>query len=290
MRLKVSVPATVANLGPGFDCMALAVDLWNEITIDTEGPPRVTVEGEGADELPTDSSNLVVRVMAQLAEGANRPLPEFSMACTNRIPLARGLGSSAAAVVGGLLLADRLFETRIGSAAVLQLAEGIEGHADNVAAAIHGGLVLAYREAGGGWRVERLRLAKGLHPVLLVPENERVSTEEARRALPTQVTLEAATFNAARAALLGLALTASPQLLREALRDRLHQGNRLRLAPASDQLFRKLVMAGVPVCVAGSGPSLLAFEDGGAAVPNPGSGWRVMRTRAEPRGAQLRAV
>jgi homoserine kinase len=270
--------------------MALSVDLWNEVMIDTEGPSLVTVEGEGEAELPTDSSNLIVRVMTQLADEAGRRLPGFSMACTNRIPLARGLGSSAAAVVGGLLLADRLLGTRMGPTALLQLANDIEGHADNVAAAIHGGLVLAYREAGRGWRVERLRLAQGLRPVLLVPEHERLSTEDARRALPEQVPLEAATFNAGRAALLSLALTTSPQLLQEAVRDRLHQGYRLRLAPASDRLFRRLVMAGVPVCVAGSGPSLLAFEDQNATVPDPGPGWSVVRTRVEPRGAQLRAV
>ena len=289
MRLKVTVPATVANLGPGFDCMALAVDLGNEITIDTEGPAGVTVEGEGADEIPADHTNLVARAMAHLARETDKELPEMAMTCTNRIPLERGLGSSAAAVMGGLLLADRLLETRLQSAALLEMAEALEGHVDNVAAAYHGGVVLAYREAGGTWRVERLRPAQGLQPVLLVPEDSRVSTEEARRVLPPQVPLEVATFNASRAALLALALTSSPQLLREALRDRLHQGHRLRLAPASDALFRTLVVAGVPVCVAGSGPSLLAFESDATPIQDPGQGWRIIRTRIELRGAQLRA-
>ena len=105
----------------------------------------------------------------------------------------------------------------------------------------------------------------------------------------SEVPLEVATFNSARAALLALALTVSPQLLKEALRDRLHQGHRLRLSPASDELFRRVVLAGVPVCVAGSGPSLLAFEDDTRSVPDPGPGWRVVRTRIDPRGAQLRA-
>jgi homoserine kinase len=114
-----------------------------------------------------------------------------------------------------------------------------------------------------------------------------VSTESARRVLPDQVPLDVAAFNAARAALLVLGLTLSPHLLREALRDRLHQGSRLRLAPASDALFRRLVVAGVPVCVAGSGPSLLAFEDDVASVPDPGPGWRVVRTRIDPRGVQV---
>jgi homoserine kinase len=269
--------------------MALAVDLGNEIAIDTEGTAGVTVEGEGAGELPADHTNLVARAMAHLAHETHKELPEVAMACTNRIPLERGLGSSAAAVMGGLLLADRLLGTRLPSGALLELAEALEGHVDNVAAAFHGGVVLAYREAGGTWRVERLRPAQGLQPVLLVPHDTRVPTEEARHVLPAHVPLEVVTFNASRAALLALALTTSPQLLREALRDRLHQGRRLRLAPASDELFRTLVLAGVPVCVAGSGPSLLAFEGDATTIPDPGPGWRIIRTRIELRGAQLRA-
>ena len=111
----------------------------------------------------------------------------------------------------------------------------------------------------------------------------------ARRALPAQVPLEVATFNSARAALLSIALTSSPELLGEALRDRLHQGLRLKLAPASNELFRTLAVQGIPICVAGSGPSLLAFEDDARPVPEPGPEWRVVRTRIDPRGAQLRA-
>jgi homoserine kinase len=287
VKLTASVPATVANLGPGFDCLALAADLANEISVDPEGPPEVTVEGEGETELPADDSNLVLRSMAHLARETGTELPALAMRCRNAIPLERGLGSSASAVVGGLALADRLLATRLSPQALLGMAVELEGHADNAAAALHGGVVLAYREAGGSWRVERLRPDPSLRPALLVPETERVSTESARRVLPEHVPLETAAFNAARAALLVLGLTTAPHLLREALRDRLHQGSRLRLAPASDALFRQLVMAGIPTCVAGSGPSLLAFEDDAAAVPDPGPGWRLVRTRIDPRGIQV---
>jgi homoserine kinase len=277
----------VANLGPGFDSMALAVDLGNEISMDVERPQEVVVEGEGAGVLPTDRTNLVVRSMAHLAQESGLELPEMSVRCHNEIPLERGLGSSTAAVIGGLVLADRLLSTRLSANAILDMAEELEGHVDNAAAALHGGVVLAYREAGAGWRAERLRPAPGLRPVLLVPVADRVSTQAARKALPSEVPLEAAAFNAARAALLVLALTSAPHLLREALRDRLHQGSRLRLAPASDDLFRRLIQSGLPTCVAGSGPSLLAFEDDTASVPDPGPGWRVLRTRIDPRGVQI---
>jgi homoserine kinase len=287
VRLTATVPATVANLGPGFDCLALAVDVGNEISIDTEASPGVAVEGEGAAELPADETNLVVRSMARLALDSGKEMPPLSIRCRNGIPLERGLGSSAAAVIGGLALADRLLEAHLSPQALLEMAESLEGHVDNAAAALYGGLALTYREAGAGWRVERLRPVPRLRPVLLVPESERVSTEAARRALPAQVPLDSAAFNAARTALLVVALTTSPHLLREALRDRLHQGSRLRLAPATDALFRRLVLAGVPTCVAGSGPALLAFEDDATSVPDPGPGWRVLRTRIDPRGVQI---
>src|SRR5689334_5098605 len=171
MRLRLEVPATVANLGPGFDCFGLAVGLSNTCTVDTEAESRVVVEGEGAGELPEDGSNLVVRAMAMLAVEAGRRLPSFVLRCRNEIPLARGLGSSASALVAGLVLADRLLGTDVGFERLLQLAADAEGHADNVAPALLGGATLAYLSADG-WRAERLEVADGLRPVLLIPEHE----------------------------------------------------------------------------------------------------------------------
>jgi homoserine kinase len=291
VRLEVRVPATVANLGPGFDCMALAVDLENTVVLDTDGPPGVAVEGEGADELPEDGSNLVVRTMVYVAGVAGRKVPPFALHCSNRIPLERGLGSSASAVVAGLLLADELLQVGLNRHRLLEIAVDLEGHADNVAAALTGRIALVYL-AASGWRVETLEPAEGLRPVLLVPENERVSTQDARRVLATEVPRSDASFNTARAALLTLALTERPELLGDAMEDRLHQQARLRLAPASRALFADLRDAGVPVCVAGSGPSLLAFEeavDGGSnRVPELGPGWRVLRVAIQPAGASIR--
>jgi homoserine kinase len=287
VKLTVTVPATVANLGPGFDCMALAVDVVNVVELDTEAPAGVAVEGEGAGELPEDRSNLIVRTMVALAGEVGGKLPPFALRCSNRIPLERGLGSSAAAVVAGLLLGERLLGAELPTDRLLELGVDLEDHADNVAAALRGGVVLAYLSASG-WRVEQLEPSDRLRPVLLVPEHERVSTQEARRVLPTEVPRSAASFNSARAALLVVALTRRPEVLREALQDRLHQQARLRLAPASRALFSDLEESGVPVCVAGSGPSLLAFEDDAHAVPELGPGWRVLRVGVRTGGAELR--
>ncbi|MDP9341977.1 MAG: homoserine kinase [Actinomycetota bacterium] len=286
MRLTVRVPATVANLGPGFDCLGLALDLVNAVELDTDGSAGVAIDGEGAGELPEDHSNLIVRTMAYLAGEAGGRLPRFSLRCSNRIPLERGLGSSAAAVVAGLLLGNRLLGAGLSDDRVLGLAVDLEGHADNVAAALRGGAVIAYLSSSG-WKAEPLEPSDRLRPVLLIPEHERVSTQEARRVLPLEVPRSAASFNVARAALLVAALTRRPELLGEALQDRLHQQARLRLAPASRALFSDLEEAGIPVCVAGSGPTLLAFEDGERTVSELGPGWRVLRVGVRAAGAEI---
>jgi homoserine kinase len=287
MRLTVSAPATVANLGPGFDCMGLALELRNEFTLETGVEPAVVVHGEGAGELPEDATNLVFRAIAYLAREAGGPLPSFHLECVNRIPLQRGLGSSSAAVVGGLLLADRLLGSGLGRERLLEVAVDIEGHPDNVAACLWGGLTLAYL-SDGGWRVETLQPSPSLRPVVLIPEDERVITEDARRVLPRQVPRDDAVFNTGRAALAVVALTGRPELLPEALKDRLHQPYRFPLMPASRALFGELRHAGFPVCVAGSGPSLLLFEQGDARLWDLGPGWRVVPLPPATEGAVVR--
>jgi homoserine kinase len=287
MRLAVTAPATVANLGSGFDCLALALDLENEVWMETDVPPAVEVEGEGRGELPTDVTNLVFRTIAYLAREAGGRLPPVALRCRNRIPLQRGLGSSAAAVVAGLLLADRLLGTALPSDRLLEVAVDLEGHADNVAACLRGGLVLAYL-SDGGWRAETVRPSPSLRPVILIPAEERVATDEARRVLPRTVPLGDASFALARSALAILALTERPHLLSAALEDRLHQNRRFPLMPGSAALFRDLRDAGLPVCVAGSGPSLLAFESEGHRLWDLGPGWRVLRPNVGMNGAMVR--
>jgi homoserine kinase len=286
VKLTVRVPATAANLGPGFDCLALALDLANEFTVDTEGEPGVEVQGEGAEELPSDGTHLVFRTIAYLAGELGGALPAFRLSCRNAIPVQRGLGSSASAVVGGLLLADRLLDAGTSARRLLEVAVDLEGHPDNVAACMFGGLVAAYL-SGEGWRVEAITPDPALRPALLVPEAERVSTEAARRSLPRTVPFTDAVFNSSRSALALLALTKKPELLAEALQDRLHQARRLDLAPGARALFQDLRDAGFPVCVAGSGPSLLVFEQDGRSVPELGPGWRVLRPPIDRRGAMF---
>jgi homoserine kinase len=276
VKLRAHVPATVANLGPGFDSLALAVDLANEVVVDTESEPAVVVAGEGSGELPEDASNLVFRAMTYLARETGGTIPPFRLSSDNRIPLERGLGSSAGAVVAGLLLADALLGTKLDPDALLEVAVDLEGHPDNVAACLRGGVVVAYL-GRDGWRAERLEAHPSVRPVLLIPEHERLATDDARRMLPRQVPLVDAAFNAGRAALAVVALTRRPDLLAEALEDRLHQSRRLPLVPASRALFEDLRQAGIPVCVAGAGPSLLAFEAEGRDLPELGPGWRVLR-------------
>lgn len=298
MRLTARVPATAANLGPGFDCFGLALDLWNEVTIDTDAEPVVTWEGEGADELPTDGSDMVSRAMAHAAALHDEQLPAFSLHGVNHIPLERGLGSSAAAIVAGTALSQRLTDLE-DRRSLLFVAASIEGHGDNVAAAIHGGLTVAFdteemppSEGSPRVGVEAIRFDThpDVRPVMLIPENVRLPTHEARAALSTSVSRTDTVFNLSHAALVVAALTERPSLLSEALRDRLHQDARLAFVPSVRSVFHDLRAAGIPVCVSGAGPSLLAFEggDGAPGVPGPGEGWRVLRLEIAQTGMEVR--
>jgi homoserine kinase len=285
MRLTATVPATSANLGPGFDCFGLALDLCNEVTVDAETEPGVTWEGEGADELPTDGSDMVSRAIAHAARAAGVPPPAHSLHGLNRIPLERGLGSSAAACVAGTVLADRLLGLSLEPEEVLELAGELEGHPDNAAAAIAGGFTLAF---GDG--VIRLDPHPGLRPVVLLPTDVRLSTAAAREVLPNAVSRADAVSNAAHAAAAVVAFTSEPDLLTQVLHDRLHQDVRLALVPTVKAVFDALWADGVPVCVSGAGPSLLAFELQDRSVPDPGPGWRVLRPGVRARGAEIVAV
>jgi homoserine kinase len=277
MRVTVRVPATSANLGPGFDTFGLALDLCNDVTVDTDAPAGVTWEGEGADELPTDGTDMVSRAVAVIASRMEmEPLP-FALHSVNRIPVARGLGSSSAAAVAGVVIASRLLDLGIdghgGDAfSVFANAAEIEGHPDNAAPAAFGGVTIVVDGS-----VRRLDPHPDLRPVALVARTE-LSTAEARAALPERVSLEDAVFNIGHAALLVEALTRDPRLLRVALRDRLHQQARLELAPESADLVEDLGKAHIPVCVSGAGPSLLAFPLDGDEVPEHvlPPGWRAL--------------
>ena len=292
MRVAVRVPATSANLGPGFDCFGLALDLCNEVTVDTEAEPGVSWEGEGADELPTDGTDMVSRAVVATVEQQARhhpgaAIPSFAMHGVNRIPLERGLGSSSAAAVAGVAIAAVLLgpagfdPADPGSAyTVYAYAAQLEGHPDNAAPAAYGGLTVI----ADGF-VAPMRAHPALRPVALIPE-VRLKTALAREALPEQVALRDAVFNVAHGALVVHALTQDPDLLPIALRDRLHQDVRLGLAPTVREVFDDLTRRGIPVCVSGAGPSLLAFESNERPVGDPGEGWRVLPTSVRAAGLE----
>ncbi|MGZ8652414.1 MAG: homoserine kinase [Actinomycetota bacterium] len=281
MKLTARVPATSANLGPGFDCFGLALDLWNEVRVDTDAEPGVTWEGEGADELATDGTDMVSKAMLHAARMGGGILPGLALHGVNRIPLERGLGSSAAACVAGISLVDRILGLGLEPEEVLDLAIEIEGHPDNAAAAIAGGFTLAF---GDG--VIRLDPHPDLRPVAFVPDI-RLPTGEARAALPELVSFRDAVHNAGHAAATVVALTSEPGLLTQTLGDRLHQRARLNLVPAVSVVFDQLRAADVPVCVSGAGPTLLAFELESVSLPDPGEGWQILRLAVSGAGVEV---
>ncbi len=266
MRVHVRIPATSANLGPGFDALGLALALHNEVVAEVRDGVSVTIDGEGADRLARDGANVVARGVKLAYEAAGRAFRGCALECVNRIPTSRGLGSSAAAWVGGLVAGNALLGSPLSKDALLGLAARAEGHPDNVAAAIFGGLTVSCGTAEGVTSVT-LPVTKSLAWVVLVPEVTS-ATAEARALLPRSVPREDAVFNVQRVALLLAGLqTAVPAALSVALEDRLHQPYRLKLFPWMPEVVAAARAAGALGCVlSGAGPSLLAVVagDGGA--------------------------
>lgn len=288
MKLLARVPATSANLGPGFDCLGLALSLHNEVVLDTDAAPGVSWEGEGATELPTDGSDMVSLAMAHMARQAGLDLPPLHLHGVNRVPLERGLGSSAAAAVAGVMLAAELLDLGLTGEggdlhALLVEATSIEGHPDNAAPAIYGGFTIADGEAPP----VRLDPHPDIRPVALIPGGVRLPTSEARRVLSQEVSLIDAVFNLRRTAQAVVAFTQDPKLLAVALEDRLHQDARLELVPVVREAFERLRSQGIPVCVSGAGPTLLAFPNPDTSLPGLGSGWRAVPLSPESDGAQV---
>ncbi|HJT03833.1 MAG TPA: homoserine kinase [Pseudonocardiaceae bacterium] len=257
MRVRVRVPASTANLGPGFDALGLALALYDQVEVAPAASGlHVEVRGEGAGQVPTDEDNLVVRALrAACAQCGHRP-DGVVLRCDNRIPHSRGLGSSAAAAVAGVLAGYALAGMEPDEAA-LDLAAGFDGHADNVGASLLGGLVISWKEERS-FRAIRVEPHPDLAPVLFVPE-QTSATEVTRGLLPAEVPHSDAAFTAGRAALLVHALTNAPRLLLAATEDRLHQRYRRSAYPATGRLVDALRAAGVPAAVSGAGPTVLAL-------------------------------
>ena len=278
-QISVLAPATTANLGPGFDCLGMALDIWNRldvfvddvphassagVDVDQEARqmPQVEVLGEGAGELSTGRDNLVYRAMEFLFNEADEQMPPVRLRCHNEIPLKRGLGSSAAAITGGLVAANALCSTTFSTNDLLEMAVTIEIHPDNVAAAVFGGLQLVVSD-GPRIVTAPISVPPEIHAVLFIPELG-ISTSDARDVLPLIVSLEDAVYNMSRASLLVLAMAANhPEYLREATRDRLHQPYRQTLFPAMKLLFQAALDAGaLGVFLSGSGSTVLALTKG----------------------------
>lgn len=302
--VKVLVPASVANLGPGFDALGAAIRIHLEIEIEPRRDSMdIMVEGEGADTLPADDTNLVIRSMNEFFDHVGRRPPGFAVRIRNPIPLASGLGSSSAAIVGGLTAARAVTGRTVPQTEMVQLATKIEGHPDNVIPALLGGLVVCYRAGSdpsslGDLRYFRMDPSDRLVPILVVPR-DGFSTVEARKALPSDVAFADAQFTASRAALLVAAMTAGAgsEVLADAMSDRLHEPHRLRLMPETAAVHERLREAGLPVALAGAGPSLLVVvarpevamraEQIRRVCRERNAGWRVFVSEWEPEGARI---
>lgn len=283
--VRVHAPATSANLGPGFDALGLALTMGDLVTAEaTDGGVEIHVSGEGAADVPRDASHLIIRAMEATFDLLGERPDGLRLTCENTIPHGRGLGSSAAAISAGIVLARALVlggDERLDDRTMLQLATDLEGHPDNVAAALTGGLAIAWID---GAAAESVRLEVDVPVTVFVP-GEAVSTEKARGLLPEMVPHGDAAFNAGRAALLVAALTGAPERLISATEDRLHQSFRATAMPDSYKLVRQLRVEGIPAVISGAGPTVLAFAEGVAdAVPE---GWWAADLGVDPRGTRL---
>lgn len=275
--VRVRVPATAANLGPGFDALGLALNLYDEVVVEAVdgGGVEVTVEGEGADSVPLDESHLVVRTILRTLRAAGAARPGLRLHARNAVPHGRGLGSSAAAVVAGLLAGRALLGRPRPAVDLLPAATALEGHPDNAAAALLGGLTIAWVDSGVAQAI-RVDPHPDLRVVACVPAT-RLATEQARGLLPTTVPHADAAFTVGRAALLVEAVTRHPELLLPATADRLHQQQRRAAMPNSLALVDALRAAGLAAVISGAGPAVavLAAADVSGTVRRIATGWDV---------------
>lgn len=302
--VAVKVPATTANLGPGFDSMGMALDLWDEISVHaTAGPTSVVVEGEGAGQVETGEKNLIVRSLRTVLDKVGAPQVGIRMRCTNRIPHSRGLGSSASAIVAGILLARALIGEHdvLNAQDILEIGSAMEGHPDNVAPAVFGGATVAWMEdahAGGGVaRAVKLEPPAHFRPVAFIPDFE-LSTSSARQALPEDVPHTDARFNLSRSALLTALLSGAStwhgsasfhDLLMEATEDRLHQEQRRSAMEPSLALVDWLRGAGLAAVISGAGPTVLSLEEVSAQIIHDArqAGWKIVNLPIAYQGAQI---
>ena len=259
--ITVRIPATTANLGPGFDCLGMALNLWNQavFTIEENGLD-ITIQGEGQDSLPRNIDNHIARAFFYFYEARRMAAPAgLRIRCDNQIPLGSGLGSSAAACLAGLIAANGLSGSHAGREEILCLATEMEGHPDNVAAALYGGLVIVVKDQDT--ILTRRFDVPDLRAAVVIPAID-LPTEVSRAALPFQVTLKDAVFNLGRTALVCDAIrTGDYDLLGRTMIDRLHQPYRLSLIRGGEQALQAAIQAGASAAaLSGAGPGLIAFS------------------------------
>lgn len=259
--VRVKVPATTANLGSGFDCLGMALELHNTVEMSVADGLSIDVSGEGEKDIVRDEQNIVYQAAVRVFRQAGRPVPGLKIKLVNQIPVARGLGSSAAAVVGGLMAAARLAGGKIGLREILSMATAMEGHPDNVAPALLGGLVVAV-PVDGEIKCIKVDLPPELKVVCAVPDFT-LSTRLAREALPQQVSMADAVYNLGRVALLVAGLMKGElELLTVAMEDKLHQPYRSSLVPGMKKVLAAARLAGARgTALSGAGPSLIALVD-----------------------------
>jgi homoserine kinase len=292
-EVRVRVPGSSANLGPGFDSLGLALELYDDVEVSV-APDGLTVEvlGEGAGQVPCNDAHLVVRAMRRTWDLVGDAPPGIRMRCRNAIPHSRGLGSSAAAAVAGAVAAMALSgrDMELERETLLQVTAGMEGHADNAAASLFGGFVVAW-ETGGNFskrfHAVRLDAHPGIQPVALVAGTESL-TSTTRGLLPDRVPLVDAAFTGSRTALAVLAFTQRPDLLLPATADRLHQEYRRPAYPESAELMDALRERGVPAAISGAGPTVLALTtDGGLPADVDLHGFTALPLAVDTEGARV---
>ncbi|MEY4391071.1 MAG: hypothetical protein RLZZ400_814 [Actinomycetota bacterium] len=260
-KVTVKVPATSANLGPGFDTLGMALSFYDELHVEAVASNDVVVEviGEGAGEVATDENNLVAKSIKFVFDRFQQKLPGLRLRAHNQIPHGRGMGSSGAAVVSGIMAAKGLLEgiVEISNQDLLEMATSLEGHPDNVAPALFGGLTIAWEDESGPHH-KKLFVHRGVSPLELVP-NQKMSTALARSLQPQSVPHDDAVFNVSRSALLIAALTQSPELLLAATEDRLHQDYRASAMPETEAVIELMRSHGHAAVVSGAGPSVLVL-------------------------------
>lgn len=281
--VTVEVPASSANLGPGFDALGVALGLYDTITVTTiESGLELEVTGEGAGQVPEDASHLVAKAVEAGLRAGGVGVPGVRISCHNAIPHSRGLGSSASAAVGGLVAANGLMEDVLTTEHLVQLSSEFEGHPDNAAASVLGGVVISWTERTAttvAYRAVRMDVDPSIVATVLVP-SETSSTAQTRGLLPETVPHEDAAFNASRAALMSVALASRPEFLMAATEDRLHQSYRAPALAATTEWITRLRDRGLAATVSGAGPTVLVLGTSGLPTDlrdlAESQGWRVL--------------